>query len=218
MGKIIRNGQVRPIEAKIEAICVFPIPTNCRELHRFLGMAGYYRGFCPSFSSVVAPLTDLISPKIPFEWTTASQEAFEGAKALLANAPVLIAANFSRPFCLAVDVSETGAGAVLLQKTQDGIEHPICYFSRKCNVHQRVYSVVEKEALALVLAVQQVYLGASASPIIVYTDHNPLMFLHRMKNRNQRIMRWSLILQPFLLEIKHVRGTENVIADALSRA
>ncbi len=148
---------------------------------------------------MVAPLTGFISPKIPFEWTTASQEAFEGAKGLLVNAPMLIATDFSRPFCMAVDPSETGAGAVLLQKTQDELEHPICYFSRKCNYHQRVYSVVEKEELALVLAVQhfEVYLGASASPIIVYTDHKPLEFSHRLKNHNQRIMRWSLILQPF---------------------
>lgn len=177
-------------------------------------------GFVQFFLSVVAPLTYIISPKIPFEWTTDTQGAFEGAKALLANAPVLVTADFTRPSCLAVDASETWAGAVLLEKIQDKIEHPICYFSRKTYVHQRVYSVVEKEALALVLPVQhfEVYLGASASPIIVYTDHNPLVFLHQMKNRNQRIMRWSLIWQPFTLEIKYVRGTENVMADALSRA
>lgn len=111
------NGQVRPIEAKIESICAFPVPANRRELRRFLGMAGYYRGFCPNFASIVAPLTDLISTKVPFEWTTVSQQAFDGAKALLVSASVLVAPDFSQPFCLAVDASEMGVGAVLLQKS-----------------------------------------------------------------------------------------------------
>ncbi|KAI2646146.1 Retrovirus-related Pol polyprotein [Labeo rohita] len=118
LGKVVGNGQVRPIEAKIESICAFPVPANRRELRRFLGMAGYYRGFCQNFASIVAPLTDLISTKVPFEWTTVSQQAFDGAKALLASAPVLVAPDFSQPFCLAVDASETGVGAVLLQKSQ----------------------------------------------------------------------------------------------------
>lgn len=105
----------------IESLCAFPVPANCWELRRFLGMAGYYRGFCPKFASIVAPLTDLISTKVPFEWITISQQAFNGAKALLAIVPVLVAPDFSQPFCLAVDASETGVGAVLLQKSQNGV-------------------------------------------------------------------------------------------------
>ncbi len=56
------------------------------------------------------------------------------------------------------------------------------------------------------------------APIIVYTDHNPLVFLSCMANSNQRLMRWSLILQEFVLDIRYKKGVENVVADALSRA
>lgn len=72
--------------------------------------------------------------------------------------------------------------------------------------------------LALVLAVQhfEVYLGASGRTI-VYSDHDPLKFLSRMRNANQRLMRWSLILQPFNIEVKHIHGTDNILAEALSR-
>ena len=54
--------------------------------------------------------------------------------------PVLLAPDFGSPFHLVVDASDVGAGAVLLQHGPDGIEHPVCYFSRKCNVHKRAYS------------------------------------------------------------------------------
>lgn len=82
------------------------------------------------------------------------------------------------------------------------------------------YSTIEKEALALLLALQhfEVYIGSSSIPVQVFTDHNPLVFLSQMQNSNQRLMRWSLLLQDFNLQIKHKKGTENVIADALSRA
>ena len=62
-----------------------------------------------------------------------------------------------------------------------------------------------------------VYVGAGG-PTVVYTDHNPLTFLHSFRCPNQRLMRWSLFLQAYDLDIRHIKGTENVIAGALSRA
>ena len=84
---------------------------------------------------------------------------------------------------------------------------------------QTCYSTIEQEALALLFALQffNVYLGSSSRPIVVYTDHNPLVFIHRMYNQNQRLMRWALIVQGYNLEIRHKKGSENVGADALSR-
>ena len=220
LGKVVGGGQVRPVHSKIEAVLNYPPPASRRELRCFLGMVGYYRSFCKNFSAVATLLTDLLSPKRPFVWTEESQLAFESVKALLTTAPVLAAPNFSIPFSLAVDASDLGAGGVLMQCGTNGLEHPLCFFSRKFNCHQRGYSTIEKEALALVLALQhfEVYVGGAAQPVTVYTDHNPLTFLDRMRNHNQRLMRWSLLLQGFNLNIQHIRGRENVVADALSRA
>ena len=107
----------------------------------------------------------------------------------------------------------------MLQEDSEGVEHPVCYYSKKFNQCQRNYSTIEKEALALVLALQhfEVYLGSPAGTVVVYTDHNPLTFLNKMKNKNQRLLRWSLFLQQFNLEIQHIKGKNNIIADALSR-
>ncbi len=110
------------VEAKIEAICEFPVPQNLHDLRRFLGMAGYYRGFCSNFATVVVPLTDLLSTRIPFVLSEKCQEAFNNAKMLLATAPVLLAPNFNNPFNVAVDASESGTGAVLMQVNSNGIE------------------------------------------------------------------------------------------------
>lgn len=82
-----------------------------------------------------------------------------------------------------------------------------------------MYSTIEKEALALVLALKhfEVYVGSSVAPVTVFMDHNRRVFIQQMKNINQRLMRWALSLQNDAV-IHHTRGKENVLAHALSRA
>lgn len=219
LGKRVGGGQVRPVQAKVEAILAVPVPTNRTELRRYLAMVGYYRGFCKNFSSVAAPLTNLLSPKVDFIWTENCQSAFVQTKNLLMHAPVLAAPRFDQPFKMAVDACDFGVGAVLLQDGPDGVEHPVSFFSKKLDKHQNWYSTIEKEALALLMALEhfEVYVGSSNVPLIVYTDHNPLVFIDRMRNKNRRLMNWSLRLQEFNILIKHIRGKDNVIADTLSR-
>lgn len=62
--------QVFPVNAKVAAIVDFPISISKRELCRVLGMVGYYLGFYKNFSSVVVPLTDLLSNPRVFSWTS----------------------------------------------------------------------------------------------------------------------------------------------------
>ncbi len=151
-------------------------------------------------------------------WTPECERAFVTSK-YIPNAPVPFATNFDWPFKLQVDASASGAGAVLIQEDVEGVEHPVSYYSKKCSNNQLHYSAIEKEALALLLALQhfEVYVGGSSTPVIVYTDHNPLIFLSRMYNTNQRLMRWALIIQEHNLDIRNQNVSDNVIADALPR-
>ena len=219
LGKVVGQGEVRPVGAKVAAIEVYPAPSTRAELMRFLGLAGYYRCFCANFSSVATPLTNLLKAGAKYNWSPECQVAFEKVKRQLCSAPVLAAPQLGKPFQLQTDASNVGAGAVLLQSDGNGFERPVCYFSKKFKQYQLHYSVIEKEALALIWALQHfdVYIGAGA-PLVVYTDHNPLTFLKSLQNPNQRLMRWALFLQPYHLDIRHIRGQSNVAADALSRA
>ena len=78
---------------------------------------------------------------------------------------------------------------------------------------------IEKEALDLMSSQQnyELYITASAAPTIVYTDHLPLTFIHRMKNKDRKILNWSLALGEYNIEIRHIKGSANTCADALSR-
>ncbi len=197
LGKVVGMGKMRPVDAKVIAIDTFPDPQTKHERMRFLGMAGYYRSFCPNCSSVVAPLTDLLQARAKFVWSPTCE---------------------NKPFKLQVDASQVGTGAVLLQTDEHGIDRPISYFSRKFNSYQTNYSTIEKEALIWALQHFEVIVSCGIMPTVVYTDHNPITFLHSLQSPNHHLIRWSLFLQPYYLEICHLKGVDNVLADALSRA
>ena len=137
---------------------------------RFLGMAGYYRKFCKKFSGIAEPLTNLLRKNTKFKWNDKCQA--------MSSAPVLLAPDFDKCFKLAVDASDVGIGAVLFEEDNNGIDHPVCYFSKKFKKHQKNYSTIEKECLSLILAIQrlEVYLTSSTSPIVVFSYHNPFKF------------------------------------------
>ena len=218
LGKVVGQGRVCAVQAKVSAVERYPAPTTKKELQRFLGLVGYYRSFCKNFSTVVAPLTNLLKGNTRFVWSIVCQKAFENVKSVLCSSPVLAAPQMDRPFELQVDASDVGAGAVLSQRDGSDVDRPVSFYSKKFNAFQLNYSVIEKETLALVWALQHfdVYVGSS-TPLVVHTDHNPLTFLQSVHCPNRRLMRWMLYLQSYCLEIRHIKGSENVVADALSR-
>lgn len=70
------------------------------------------------------------------------------------NSPLLQTPDFHKNFRLPVDDCDIGAGAALIQEDDNGIDQPVCYFSKKFNSSQKNYSVIEKELLSLILALQ----------------------------------------------------------------
>ena len=219
LGFEVGSGKVRTLEEKVEAITKMPRPENRRGVRRFLGMVGYYRKCCKNLAEINLPLTELLQKDKTFRWTEQCQQAFDRLKLLLKSNPILLAPDTKRQFELMVDSSEQTMGAVLMQKGEDGDLHPVAYYSKKFLTYQRNYSTVEKEALGLVSALIhfEVYLRHPAHEVVVHTDHNPLVFLQNTKGKNQRLLRWSLLLQEFPLKIVHVSGKDNVLADTLSR-
>ena len=87
------QGQVNSVEAKVEAISEFPVPTGKRQLMRFLGMAGYYRKFCNNFFLCY---DKLMSQKVKYVWTDDCQKYFDKLKAKLKSAAVLLAPSIDK--------------------------------------------------------------------------------------------------------------------------
>lgn len=217
LGYVVGGGCLRVNDAKVGAIAEYPIPRTVRQVRRFLGMTGWYRRFIPSYSSLSAPLTDLLKKGIRFEWTETANLAFCNLKKALCSAPVLKHPDFRRMFYIQCDASKDGVGSVLFQRSETGEDNPIAFFSQKLNSAQRNYSITELECLAAVLSVKKFRAYVEGQDFTIITDHSSLQWLMNQSDLSGRLARWSLKLQSFHFKIEHCRGVTNTVPDALSR-
>jgi len=76
---------------------------------------------------------------------------------------------------------------------------------------------MEGECFALVWAIQKFRLYLDGRHFFIYTDNSPLQWLHTARYQNSKVERWALKLQEYDFDIQHKKGTENLVADCLSR-
>ncbi|KAM1419255.1 hypothetical protein ACFXTO_022810 [Malus domestica] len=216
LGHIISENGIEVDKSKIDLVRHLPSPTSVREVRSFLGHAGFYRRFIKDFLKIAQPLCRLLQKEVAFEFTKECTASFNQLKELLTTAPIIVPPDWSLPFELMCDASDYALGAVLGQR-KDKKPHVIYYASRTLNDAQLNYSTTEKELLAVVFALDKFRSYLIGTKIIVFTDHAALKYLLTKKEAKPRLIRWMLLLQEFDIEIRDKKGSENVVADHLSR-
>ncbi|XP_060965226.1 uncharacterized protein LOC133034202 [Cannabis sativa] len=216
LGHKVSSKGIEVDKAKLEVIEKLPAPTTVKGIRSFLGHAGFYRRFIKDFSKVSKPLCNLLEQNRPFEFTAECNEAFLKLKTALVTAPVIVAPDWSLPFELMCDASDFAVGAVLGQR-KNKIFHSIYYASKTLVDAQINYTTTEKELLAVVFAFEKFRSYLVGTKVVVYTDHSAIKYLITKKDSKPRLIRWVLLLQEFDLEIRDRKGTENKVADHLSR-
>jgi hypothetical protein len=133
--------------------------------------------------------------------------------------PVLVQPDQKKQFEIKVDASNYAIGAVLMQKGDKNILHPVAFFSKTMNDTQRNYDVYNRELLALVETFRhwRHYLHSAAHQIKVHTDHANLLYWKNPGNHNRPVARWHAELMDYNFELIHISGKKNGRADALSR-
>ncbi|GFV91998.1 retrovirus-related Pol polyprotein from transposon 297 [Trichonephila clavipes] len=191
LGHIVGQGFRTPSEIKVQAVLEFPTPRTKTQIRAFLGLAGYYQKYINLFSVIAAPLTDALkgrAKKGEITWTTECENAFRELKGKLIDKPVLYAPNFEREFIVQTDASNAGMGAVLIQLTEQGEEHPILYLSKKFSEVEKRYCTTEKECASIVFAIKRLHYYLDGNSFLVMIDHNPLVWLNRNVSSNPRLM------------------------------
>ena len=109
------------MKAKLRLSRTDPHPQMSQEVRIFWGFMGYYCRFIPKFAQVAQLLHELTSgenvgkKKVAIKWDSRCQQAFDDLKKLCTMAPILVYANFTKPFKLHTDACGTALGAVLYQ-------------------------------------------------------------------------------------------------------
>jgi transposase InsO family protein len=217
LGHRVSYKGLSPDPLKLRVLREFPRPTDVKTLRAFLGLAGYYRKFINGFSSLADPLYTLTRDNVDWTWSLTSEEAFLKLRNALLTDAVLPFPDFKLPFIVDCDASEVGMGAILSQVVTNGQERPILMESRKFTDGERKWHIREKEALAIIFALEKFRRFVLGCSFIVRTDHSSLEWL--MQAKTGRLCRWALRLaefQPF--SIVHRKGDAHINVDALTRS
>uniref|UniRef100_A0A2N9I7E9 RNA-directed DNA polymerase n=1 Tax=Fagus sylvatica TaxID=28930 RepID=A0A2N9I7E9_FAGSY len=212
LGFVVGAKGITVDEEKVKAIKEWPTPKSITEVRSFHGLASFYRRFVKDFSTLAAPLTEIVKKSVGFKWGSEQDRAFIEIKERLCGAPLLALPDFSKTFEIECDASGIGIGAVLMQE-----KRPIAYFSEKLNGAVLNYPTYDKELYALVRALEtwQHYLWPKE--FVIHTDHESLKHLKGQGKLNRRHAQWMEFIETFPYVIKYKQGKENIVADALSR-
>lgn len=214
--KLTREG-IRPDDRKYEAIIKWPTPVKPDDCRRFAFLANYFRNFIPRFAEIVDPLyTSAALKPSNFKWTEIHQRSFDELKRIITSDQCLAYPNFDFPFIITSDASDKGVGCTLSQE-YDGKPHVISYASRSFKRSDLHKAIVHKELIGVHFAIEHYKPYAFGRAFTVRTDCKALVYLFKLKNPTSRLNRIRIELAEYDFQIEHVKGSENVLCDALSR-
>nr|GEX69328.1 reverse transcriptase domain-containing protein [Tanacetum cinerariifolium] len=216
LGHKISKNQIEVDKAKVDVIAKLPHPTTVKGVRSFLGHADFYQRFIQDFSKISQPMIHLLEKNTPFIFSEDCIKAFQMLKKKLTEAPILIAPNWDLSFEIMNDASDFAIGTVLGQRHEKHFRS-IHYASKTMTDAESIYTMTEKEMLAVVYAFEKFRSYLIMNKRIMHTDHSALKYLFAKKDAKARLLRWVLLLQEFDFKVLDTKGDENLAADHLSR-
>ena len=182
LGHRLEQGMIGLHQDNVVKIKDAPRPSTKKQVRSFMGLAGYYRDFIPNFAAIAEPLSDLTRKSQPnkVELSEAQEKAYRTIKAYLTSEPILRLPDPAKTYFLRTDASNSGIGAVLMQKHDEKL-FPVCYASKKLTGAERNY-------LAIVWSIKRFYLYFYGVSLVLQMDHEPLKYMNSAKFANGRLM------------------------------
>jgi len=173
-------------EEKIRTIKEWKDPTNVKGIQSFLGFANFYHRFIRDYSKIPTPLSSLTRKEKEWEWCDKQQGAFNTLKTAMITEPILQHFNPERAATIETDALDYAIGAICSQPDDNGILHPVAYYSRKLKDPECNYDIHDKELLVIVDALRKwdTYCKTMGPKITILTDHKNLEYLKTKKDLN----------------------------------
>ncbi len=185
LGHVVNHEGTKPDPGKIDAVVRFLVPKTVTDVRSFLGLTGYYRNYVRGYSRLVVPLFELTRKDVNFVWDLGCQSAFDALKSALVAAPILTRPDFNKSFCLDVDWSPKGVGAILSQR-EGRMERVMSYASKGLTLAQKKFHPMEGECYALIWGVMHFKQYLHRIHFLLRTDHKPFEWLATISDAHGR--------------------------------
>ncbi|KAM9925286.1 hypothetical protein OXX59_003971, partial [Metschnikowia pulcherrima] len=216
LGHVLSGDGIRPNPDKVQTVRAWSNVATKKQAQSFLGLTGFYRRFIKDYASYTSCIHDFIAGKV--EWSSTHDSMVNALKEKLTSAPILLLPNPDNVFVLYTDASNFYMGAVLHQVDGNNkLLGVVAYESKKFDSAELNYPVREKEFYAVIHALKKWRHFLLDKHFIVYTDHESLKALKREGSPPGRLSRWLDLLEEYDMDIRHIKGEQNVVADWLSR-
>ncbi|OBZ81591.1 Transposon Tf2-6 polyprotein, partial [Choanephora cucurbitarum] len=224
LGYRVSQKGILPSESKIKAVKQLKRPTNVQEVRQFLGLAQHYRRFCPGFSTVASPMTELThgtgAKKRAIIWNDACEESIKKIKNMLTSPPLLKLPDMNLSYRIETDSSDYGIDAVLLQQDPSSQAwRSIAYEFKKLSKPEQAFPAQDRELIAIIHALRtwRCFIDGCIGGYTVYSDHKPLLYFQSQLKPTPRLIRWMSEYELFNPRVEYKPGKDNNAADALSR-
>ena len=202
LGHIISEGGIQIDPNRVNAIQRLDLPRSKKEVQSFLGKVNFVRRFIPNFAEVVKHITKMLRKGSDFKWTAEARKSFEEIKKALTQAPVLISPDFTKEFIIFTFASEDTIAGVLLQKGSQGTEQPISFFSKTLANAELKYNILEKQAYALVKAINDFRIFVLHSHIVAYVPSVVIKDILTQADPDGKRGKWIAKLLEYDIEIR----------------
>lgn len=221
LGYIIGAEGIRVDPEKVRVVRDWNAPTSVKGVQSFLGFCNFYRKFMRNYSRITKPISNLTKQGVPYVWSEQCEEAFLRLKEVLTSSPLLKHFDYDLPTKVETDASDGVCAGVLSQLHDDGVWHPVAFYSKTMMPAELNYGIPDKELLAVVLALKtwrpELVGQQRKEPFLVITDHLALETFSLKQQLNLRQAGWASLFSEYNFVITFRPGKENVLADALSR-
>lgn len=221
LGHLVSVNGIGVDPKKLSMIPGWPRPTTGKELMSFLGFVTFIRDHIRHVADLTGPLEAVKNSKT-LEWDDTLEQAFVLTKKAVMSAPFLQYPDYTRPFHVATDASNTGVGGVLFQPKKPGEyitpHNIVAICSKKLQSSQTRWSAYKKEYFGILYCLRQFrpYIWGR-NDLVVYTDHKPLTFVLSSPTLSTTVHGWFDEISDYNFKVIHRPGILNVVPDALSR-
>ena len=221
-GYEVHPGSWQLSQSRKDAISSMLFPTTQKQMQSFLGAANFFHTHIPNYATWASALYECTTNSFnwdPTAWTKDYKGLFKNFQTAIQNSVTLHFPDYALPWVLRVDASDYAVGAVLFQEytNQDSIlvHQPIAFISHKFSGAAINWDTFKQEAYALYFGVSQLSYYLRGKEFILETDHRNLLWIEN--SQVPIIVRWRVLLQSYIFNVKHIPGKQNKVADWLSR-